>query len=389
MLPYFLYLTRESHSVPTDPYSCSTFAVSQGGPFASRSELSSPTADRSVLKRRLLSHLDGLRTQPHIFVNVTFDWRRLIASGVACPVGHTTAYRNSFVHCLARFFTTPVRGSWLERRLESSRAMLPPSYRSVHVRTFGVDMGIAASPAVRPDSQAALAFYSWEARVSPQEYSAQAAALCKNGTALPPPIYVASDSRAAVALFESLCPAGAVISLTQALGGSATTSSSTAAPQAAAQQQRAILEATSRTHSDTGVARHQHNHQQLRDLADLDAALDAGREASTLDWLLLSHGRAITRWGAQHSSFATSALARSCVGGRSHAHPSRSPPSWQYSARGAWLMGKLKYHMLNRPRGLGRLEHECSASWKNFVNSTPCAGLCMRPCMQRLSSGYA
>lgn len=190
-----------------------------------------------------------------------------------------------------------------------------------------------------PDPDLALAFLAWELgannSVTPAAYSAEIRRACSNGT-----IYVASDSLAAALLFERTCPSGAVVRLPPVLG--------------------------TRVHSETRTS---------------GRANRSSVSSSLVDWLMLSRARNAVRFGAQHSSFVTSAALMGCG-----VKTRRTPKSWRYKAAGSWLLGKVLHKLQSTAQATGS---DCTSVLAPMLQSTPCATPCLSVCQARIYRAYA
>ena len=197
--------------------------------------------------------------------------------------------------------------------------------------------------------------------------------MCKAGSM---PLYVASDSRAAILLFDHLCP-GRIVHQYYDWSGSGA---------AGAGGGSLLLEDSS--------TKHGMHSEVLRSRPHLDPAIttssSSGNSSSgggggsglLLDWLMLGSAHAVTRWGAQHSSFAGSASLRGCS-----ERMWRSPKSWKYKAATSWLLGKLRFHgnkvKLNA-------SYDCAATISPMLRTIgPCTSGCVRECLGYVHRAFA
>ena len=225
-------------------------------------------------------------------------------------------------------------------------------YIGVHVRTFGADMNIPRG--TKPLSAIALQFLAWEVQVNASEYLSAIRKLCRNGTL---PLYVASDSRAAIGVFEAACP-GRVL-----------------------HQYHPSVRA-GRAGLGTGVGVELQPSGPVHSERLRRNASAAGSTDLLLDWLMLAGAHAVVRWGAQHSSFASSARLRSCSG-----RLWRSPKSWKYKAATSWLLGKLRFHA-NKVRA--NASYDCAATISPMLRTIPtCENGCVVSCLGNVYSGFA
>ena len=322
--------------------------------------------NRTEYRARLLEHLEEEQSQhAHLFLNLSREGMYLITKGVACrprDVPHAPA----FLSCIGRLFTTPEPHSRLAAALAAARATVVPSgagggaparppYVGVHVRTFGVDMGLPLGTA--PDAEAALEFYAWEVRVNASEYAAAARVVCRNSTGRS--LWVASDSRAAALLWARLCP------------GKTHTFSVDAARVHSERGHGAAAARAVATSADGGGGHE-----------DAAVAGMSGSDVLLLDWLMLASAHAVVRWGAQHSSFAASAHTRSC-GGRLW----RSPKSFQYKAAASWLLSKVRLYL--SMGGRQNASWDCASPIAKMLRTTPCRSGCLRECRRLIYGAFA
>ena len=346
------------------------------------------STNRSALKWEIVTHLDSLRAHDHLWLNLSKPAMYIItrAASPCVPVTATTMrHARAFIGCVGRLMTTPVDA--LATRRDEMRARLaalgianaskrdaappsaaaadgaPPRYIGVHMRTFGADMGVPRGST--PDSSAALAFLSWEVQVNETVYAAEVRKLCREGTM---PLYVASDSRAAIALFERLCPGRVVHQYAKLLGRSALVHSERLRAPAGG----GVFDV--RTHDASGAA-------------NRSGGISGGGSLSgggplLLDWLMLAGAHAVVRWGAQHSSFATSASKRACA-----ERIWRSPKSWRYKAATSWLLGKLRFHSAKIK---GNASYDCEGFISPMLRTIPpCSSGCVRACLAKVHSAFS
>eukprot|EP00908_Phaeocystis_cordata_P022631 Transcript_5052.p1 GENE.Transcript_5052~~Transcript_5052.p1 ORF type:complete len:437 (-),score=67.85 Transcript_5052:51-1319(-) len=295
--------------------------------------------NRTTYRALLLKYLGQFADQQHLWFNVSNSGRGahyILSKFTPCPrVRHAPA----FLQCLGKLMTTPSPA--LESQLRPIRARLNsrPHYHGiagVHIRTAGADMGLTKG--TTPDPQRLLQFQAWEAQVNESTYTAAVLKLCSKVERRNLTLYVASDSRSAVGMFERLCPG------VEHLGASYTT--------------RVHLEKL-RRHSDKSQA-----------------------SASLLDWVILSEAKLLIRWGALQSSFIGSAALRGCS-------PSwgRSPKEFKYAAAGLWLIQKVRAaHHRHRHNAT----YDCnSGALASMIMTTPCETPCLTQCVRTIESAYA
>ena len=382
------YLNRPG-AVAVSEEQARTAVLGPGGSFKGLEHV----PNRTAYKYEFLRFLDTLHGHPHVWLNLSKSAMYILTKYSPCP---TVRHAKPFTDCMARLITTPI-GALSERhaalrsktialgvvpqrtkeqnpagkqRLGSSSgdassserksalAAAPGSwtvpdgrYIAVHIRTFASDKGVP--PGTSPNTISALGFYAWEVEANASDYAANIRKLCRPGSL---PIYVASDARAAILLFEELCP-GRVVHQYSAEGLRASQNS----------RDRAAT-----THSEN-----------LRGVAASRASSNVtGGGGLMLDWLMLSSAYAIVRWGAQHSSFATSAATRSCG-----ARLWRSPKTWHYKAATSWLLGKLHFHARV---ARGNATYDCDSRIRHMLlDIKPCLGGCVSTCIAEANKAFA
>jgi len=385
----------------------------------------------------------GPAQHPHVFLNFTREAMYVITKAPTCS--SQLRHRPGFQACIGRLFTTPRPHSRLAIEYASARAGLlagrhgdgaespPPTPQAfpihviasagsapqpptshvvigVHTRTFGVDMGIPRT--VVPDAQAALAFYAWEVRVNASEYTESARKVCKRGVEQRS-LWVASDARAAVLMWRQLCPGqvhaislatvrehseahrnDAILNTGGGSGGSGSGDNSgggggggggsggggggsggSAGSAGSGGRGSSMNDAALISSAPQGAVT-------LGGTATLGGTLTlSGRDALLLDWLLLASSGAILRWGAQHSSFASSAHLRSCDG-----KLWRSPKSFRYASAAAWLLNKVRLYT-----SMGRHQNaswDCNSPIAPMLRTTPCTSGCLRDCRALIYSAF-
>lgn len=303
--------------------------------------------NRTSIKWALVRYLSTLNER-HLWLNFSRSAQYILAKAAVCPrVKHAPVFSN----CIGRLLVTPRSSSKLAMRKAEVAASLERlgiaandsarphgRYLGVHIRTFGADMGVPAG--ATPDPDAALEFLAWEVQVNASEYAHAIRRLCRNGSY---PIYVASDARAAVRLWQNLCP-GRVL------------------------HQHAAATVHSERMSRGGV----------RTVGSGGNRTGGG---FLLDWLTLASAHAIVRWGAQHSSFATSARLASCS-----TKQWRSPKNWQYKAATSWLLGKLRFHAAKARHVPG---YDCNATISPMLRTiAPCRSGCVTECRDKVYGAF-
>ena len=299
------------------------------------------SANRTAYRTLLLQYLEGFAHEPHLWLNVSQVGKGAhytLAKETRCPgVGHGPA----FLACVGRLMTTPTAA--LETHLETARRRLrrdparpQAPYAALHARTFGADLGVP--PDATPDPQLLLKFLAWEAQVNASAYTEAVLRFCSRMARNNMTVYVASDSRGAVAMFERLCP-GQI----EHLGTS---------------YRRVHLK-----------SRHIYKNQ-------------SQASAGLIDWVLLSEAKLVVRWGAQHSSFAKSAVLRGCG-----AKQGRSPKDWKWASAGVWLVNKIRGAIRRHRRD--NESYNCGSPLAGMLRTTPCATPCITECIAKLESAYA
>ena len=418
--------TRTWATPSVEAYLAQPRASALKDPFQVTREIALKGANRTEYRALLLQWLDrerGPAQHPHVFLNFTREAMYVITKAPMCS--SQLRHRPGFQACIGRLFTTPRPHSRLAIEYASARAGLlagrrgdgaeppPPPPQAfpihviasagsapqpptphvvigVHTRTFGVDMGIPRT--VVPDAQAALAFYAWEVRVNAREYTDAARKVCTRGVEQRS-LWVASDARAAVLMWRQLCP-GQVHAISLA----------TVREHSEAHRNDAILNTgggigdsgsggsgsggnsggnSGGSGGGSGSGGSGGSGSSMKDVALISGgtATLSGRDALLLDWLLLASSGAILRWGAQHSSFASSAHMRSCDG-----KLWRSPKSFRYASASAWLLNKVRLYT-----SMGRHQNaswDCNSPIAPMLRTTPCTSGCLRDCRALIYSAF-
>ena len=181
-------------------------------------------ATDALVRPHLLQQLSAASDATHLWLNLS-TWRvqQLLAAGVAhanppyylpeCPRGGAP-HQLAIAACIDRFVTTPKVGSQLAERYAALHRQLPAdgSYIGVHVRTMASDFRpisnwSATLRGVLADAKTSLRLLAWDMGTNVSEYATAWRAVCRGG----PPLYVASDSRAAVRALVGECPDGQVL----------------------------------------------------------------------------------------------------------------------------------------------------------------------------------
>ena len=108
--------------------------------------------------------------------------------------------------------------------------------------------------------------------------------------------------------------------------------------------------------------------------------------SSAIDWLMLSYAREAVRFGAQHSSFVTTAAMAGCG-----VKIRRSPDQWRYKSATSWLLKKIEdvaEGWRRRGKQAEAQSHACETSISVMLKSTPCASPCIDRCRAMIHSAY-
>ena len=405
---------RHSWAVPEDGMPAGTVVIndSMAEPFAAPGGFKGleHAPNRTAVKWALVSYLARFDEHRALWLNFSHPAMYLLLKGATCGAAR---HMGDFGNCMGRLMTTPVgelseRQSALRERLSRLGARLLRGdaaggggvgvgvgvgvggddgdgvsigggggggtaeamrtrtwgfgggrYIGVHIRTFGADMNIPRG--TRPDSALALEFLAWEVQVNASDYASAIRRLCRNGSL---PLYVASDSRAAIGVFETACRGRVLHQYMMRTPPPSATALAGTGPGAG------------RTWEQAEPDRAVHSEALRRN------ASGAGSTDLLLDWLMLAGAHAVVRWGAQHSSFASSARLRSCSG-----RLWRSPKSWRYKSASSWLLFKLRFHAhkvrLNA-------SYDCQATISPMLRTIPtCESGCVMECLGNVHRAFA
>ena len=170
-------------------------------------EINGKLGNRSVYRSILVRYLEGFADKQHLWFNVTSPGagaHYVMSKATPCPEAR---HGGQFLHCLGKLMTTPSRGLQAQVDAVKSRLSRDPThvgYTAVHARTFAADMGVPRTGTPNPWS--ILSFLAWEVQVNESAYTAAVLRLCAQSARRNLSLFVASDSRSAVAMFETLCP---------------------------------------------------------------------------------------------------------------------------------------------------------------------------------------
>ena len=374
-------------------------------------------ANRTEYKFEVLRFLERYHESPHIWLNFSKPLMYVITKSYGLACAKQARHSAPFLDCVGRLMTTPV-GRLAERHrslmartaglgIAPSNATMGSgggsgggggsgtvvshaegdpssgrhSYVGVHIRTFSADMlgggGGSERELMRrltPDPHVAVQWYAWEVQTNASDYIAAVKRLCRPGSL---PLYIASDSRAAIAVFETLCPGRVMHQYVDEAGGMAFHEHPTHSEALRRETARATAAAAEAAAGATAAS----------STRPVPAGLN-GESASTgsgggllLDWLMLSSAHAVVRWGAQHSSFASSAKMRSCGAGLW-----RSPKSWRYKAATSWLLGKLRFHAKIAAHNHS---YNCASRISSMLRTIPpCESGCVHECIEQVYRGF-
>lgn len=295
--------------------------------------------NRSVYRSMLVRYLEGFADKQHLWFNVTKTGNGahyVISKATPCP---EAPHEGEFLHCLGKLMTTPSRGLQAQVDIVKRRLSRDPThagYTAVHARTFAADMGVPRTGT--PNPRSLLSFMAWEVQVNESAYTAALLDVCATAARRNLSLFVASDSRSAVAMFENLCPG----------------------------QVEQIGDSFARVHL-VSRAIYQNESQ---------------ASSSLIDWVVMSEAKHIVRWGALHSSFTSSAADRGC-----RPRVGRSPHGWKYASAGMWLINKLRGASYRHR--FGDEHYDCNSPLAGMVNSTPCQTPCMNRCIDMMYAAYA
>ena len=295
--------------------------------------------NRSVYRSMLVRYLEGFADKQHLWFNVTNPGagaHYVMSKATPCPEAR---HGGQFLHCLGKLMTTPSRGLQAQVDAVKSRLSRDPThvgYTAVHARTFAADMGVPRTGT--PNPRSILSFLAWEVQVNESAYTAAVLRLCAQSARRNLSLFVASDSRSAVAMFETLCPG----------------------------QVEQVGASLARVHL---VRRALYKN-------------ESQASSSLIDWVVMSEARAIVRWGALHSSFATSAGERGCS-----PRMGRSPHGWKYASAGSWLVNKVRGASYRHRKD--NEDYDCNSPLASMVNSTPCQTPCLKKCIEVIYAAYA
>ena len=295
--------------------------------------------NRSVYRSMLVGYLEGFADKQHLWFNVTKTGagaHYVISKATPCP---EAPHAGEFLHCLGKLMTTPSRGLQAQVDVVKKRLSRDPThagYTAVHARTFAADMGVPRTGT--PNPRSVLSFMAWEVQVNESAYTAAVLDVCATAARRNLSLFVASDSRSAVAMFENLCPG----------------------------QVEQVGASFARVHL---VSRALYKN-------------ESQASSSLIDWVVMSEAKQIVRWGALHSSFTTSAGERGC-----RPRMGRSPHGWKYASAGMWLINKIRGASY---RHRSDDEHyDCNSPLAGMVNSTPCQTPCLKQCIDMMYAAYA
>lgn len=333
-------------------------------------------ANRSGVKFALVRYLATMQQRRHLWLNLSKEAYYVLTKAAPCP---NVPHAGLFLRCLGQLITRPVGG--LRPRYAAIRSRLErlgvdsgngtsggkeTRYVGVHVRTFGADMGVPRNHL--PNPQAALEFLAWEVQVNTSEYAAAIHRLCRPGSL---PIYVASDSRAAVRLFEDLCPGRIVHQYTWSIDEAASRLPSASHPLPTTSALKGVVTLRSTLAASS---------MSLRSARSRNVS-EGGGGGFLLDWYTLANAYAIVRWGAQHSSFSKSANVASCQG-----RLWRSPKTWKYKAATSWLLSKLRFH---HAKTRHNASYDCASTIAPMLRTIgPCSSGCVKECMLKVYAAF-
>lgn len=325
----------------------------------------------------MLGYLRSLSHAPKVYLNVSDIFpivKHALVSPSACHTGNPPptggAAVQQFHQCIGRLFSMPSYLTRAANDVARLRSRLPKEYTALHFRTFGADMHIPPGAAT-PDADGARRFLAWEvtangSSISPELYVQGWAHFCANASA---PVYVASDSRAALLMARKWCRSPVV-----SLGG---------------------------------VRMHAEPRSQQK-----GANRSLAHHSSVVDWLLLSYARHVVRVGAQHSTFVTTAHQAGCS-----VSVLRTPKWWRFKSASTWLLGKVRDGLrgvqkraaaasaasgaaadaANRAAepeqatGAGHDETRaaCQTGIASMLRTTPCATPCLDTCRDAIYAAFA
>ena len=295
--------------------------------------------NRSVYRSMLVRYLESFTDKQHLWFNVTKvsnGAHYVISKATPCP---QVPHEGAFLHCLGKLMTTPSPGLQAQVDIVRRRLSRDPThggYTAVHARTYAADMGVPRTGTPNPWSM--LSFMAWEVQVNESTYTAAVLDVCATAARRNLSLYVLSDSRSAVAMFERLCPG----------------------------QVEQVGASFARVHL----------------VSRLLYKNESQASSSLIDWVIMSEAKQIVRWGALHSSFTTSAAERGC-----RPRMGRSPHGWKYAAAGSWLINKIR-GASNRHR-FDDESYDCNSPLAGMVNSTPCQTPCLKKCIDMMYAAYA